>query len=65
MGAYWRNGLGTLNDAGHLNSKLTIILNDNEMSIAPNVGALAFICHRSIRYIWFKKVVEQFFKKYQ
>lgn len=49
--------LEALNDAGHLNSKLTIILNDNEMSIAPNVGALASYLSKirsNPRYIWFK-----------
>lgn len=30
-----------LNHAGHLGTKLTVILNDNEMSIAKNVGALS------------------------
>ncbi|MDD2431326.1 MAG: 1-deoxy-D-xylulose-5-phosphate synthase [Firmicutes bacterium] len=30
-----------LNHAGHLKSDLTVILNDNEMSIAQNVGALS------------------------
>jgi len=30
-----------LNDAGHQDTNLTVILNDNEMSIAPNVGAMA------------------------
>jgi 1-deoxy-D-xylulose-5-phosphate synthase len=30
-----------LNNAGHLRSQFTVILNDNEMSIAPNVGAIA------------------------
>jgi 1-deoxy-D-xylulose-5-phosphate synthase len=30
-----------LNQAGHLRKDLIIILNDNEMSISPNVGALA------------------------
>jgi len=30
-----------LNHAGHLGSRLIIILNDNEMSIAPNVGAMS------------------------
>lgn len=30
-----------LNHAGHLNTRLMVVLNDNEMSIAPNVGALA------------------------
>ena len=30
-----------LNDAGNSNTRLIVILNDNEMSIAPNVGALS------------------------
>jgi len=30
-----------LNHIGHLGTKMTIVLNDNEMSIAENVGALA------------------------
>jgi 1-deoxy-D-xylulose-5-phosphate synthase len=30
-----------LNHAGHLGVHLTVVLNDNEMSIAPNVGAIS------------------------
>ena len=30
-----------LNDAGNSNTRMVVILNDNEMSIAPNVGALS------------------------
>lgn len=30
-----------LNQAGHLGTDLIVVLNDNEMSIAPNVGALS------------------------
>jgi 1-deoxy-D-xylulose-5-phosphate synthase len=30
-----------LNDAGNQHTRMTVILNDNEMSIAPNVGALS------------------------
>ena len=30
-----------LNNAGHLNLPFTVVLNDNEMSISPNVGALS------------------------
>ncbi|MDZ4655496.1 MAG: 1-deoxy-D-xylulose-5-phosphate synthase [Coriobacteriia bacterium] len=30
-----------LNQAGHLGTRLVILLNDNEMSIAPNVGAIS------------------------
>ena len=32
--------LEALNDAGYSKSKITVILNDNEMSISPNVGGL-------------------------
>ncbi|MFC1921565.1 1-deoxy-D-xylulose-5-phosphate synthase [Chloroflexota bacterium] len=35
--------LEALNQAGHLGSKLIVILNDNGMSISPTVGALARI----------------------
>ena len=30
-----------LNDAGHSKTKMIVVLNDNEMSIAPNVGAMS------------------------
>lgn len=30
-----------LNNLGHSNTKMTVILNDNEMSIAPNVGGVS------------------------
>jgi len=33
--------LEALNQAGHLGSRLTVVLNDNGMSISPTVGALA------------------------
>ncbi|MCL0073694.1 1-deoxy-D-xylulose-5-phosphate synthase [Dehalococcoidia bacterium] len=33
--------LEALNHAGHLSSRLTVVLNDNGMSISPTVGALA------------------------
>jgi 1-deoxy-D-xylulose-5-phosphate synthase len=33
--------LEALNNLGHSKTKMTIILNDNEMSIAPNVGGLS------------------------
>jgi len=35
-----------LNNAGHLKKDLLVILNDNEMSISPNVGALAAYFNR-------------------
>jgi 1-deoxy-D-xylulose-5-phosphate synthase len=37
-----------LNHAGHLNRNLIVILNDNEMSIAPNVGALSAFMSRTM-----------------
>ena len=37
-----------LNHAGHLNKDLVVILNDNEMSIAENVGALSNFMSRTI-----------------
>jgi 1-deoxy-D-xylulose-5-phosphate synthase len=36
-----------LNNAGHLGSKLLVILNDNKMSICPRVGALAACLDRA------------------
>ncbi|GFO57090.1 1-deoxy-D-xylulose-5-phosphate synthase 2 [Geomonas sp. Red276] len=37
-----------LNHAGMLNKDLVVILNDNEMSIAPNVGAVSELLSRTI-----------------
>jgi len=37
-----------LNHAGHLNKDLVVVLNDNEMSIAENVGALSDFLSRTI-----------------
>ncbi len=37
-----------LNQAGHLNRDLIVILNDNEMSISPNVGALSSFLSRKM-----------------
>ncbi len=48
-----------LNNAGHAqNSNLIVLLNDNEMSIAPNVGALSESLRRvrsEPHYLWAKK----------
>ena len=35
-----------LNQAGHLHTPLVVVLNDNQMSIRPNVGALALYLNR-------------------
>jgi len=40
--------LEAINNAGHLKKDLIVILNDNEMSIAPNVGAISAHLNRII-----------------
>jgi 1-deoxy-D-xylulose-5-phosphate synthase len=55
-----------INHAGHLNKDMIIILNDNEMSIAENVGALSNFLNRtaSSEFVQrFKKNTESFFKR--
>lgn len=37
-----------LNQAGHLGKNLVVILNDNEMSISPNVGAISALINRKM-----------------
>ncbi len=37
-----------LNQAGHLDKNLIVMLNDNEMSISPNVGALSSFLSRKL-----------------
>jgi 1-deoxy-D-xylulose-5-phosphate synthase len=37
-----------LNHSGHLNKDLIVVLNDNEMSISPNVGALSSFLSRKL-----------------
>ncbi len=53
--------LEALNHAGHLKKKLIVILNDNEMSISPNVGALSSFLSRKMSselFLRFKKEAE-------
>lgn len=44
------NGMAfeALNHSGQLHRKLIVVLNDNEMSIAPNVGALSWFLSRAV-----------------
>jgi 1-deoxy-D-xylulose-5-phosphate synthase len=52
-----------LNQAGHLKKDLIVILNDNEMSISPNVGALSAYMNRILTgefYRRFKKETKSF-----
>ena len=54
-----------LNQAGHIKKDLIVILNDNEMSISPNVGGLAAYLSRIITgqfYNRFKDEVTSFVK---
>jgi len=55
-----------LNQAGHLGSDLIVILNDNEMSISPNVGALSSYLRKMVvdpRYIDRRKKAEEMLKR--
>jgi 1-deoxy-D-xylulose-5-phosphate synthase len=45
-----------LNHAGHLNRDMVVILNDNEMSIAENVGAISSFLSRTITNEFVHKV---------
>lgn len=48
-----------LNQAGHRRKDMIVILNDNEMSISPNVGALSAYLHRVLTGSFFKKVRQE------
>ncbi len=51
--------LEALNQAGHLGSKLIVILNDNGMSISPTVGALAKMLDRVRFHHRYRKAKEK------
>ncbi|HEY9576106.1 MAG TPA: 1-deoxy-D-xylulose-5-phosphate synthase N-terminal domain-containing protein, partial [Pseudobacillus sp.] len=58
--------LEALNHIGHEKKNMIVILNDNEMSIAPNVGALHSILGRlrtAGKYNWVKDELEGLLKK--
>ncbi|MEX2542666.1 MAG: 1-deoxy-D-xylulose-5-phosphate synthase [Trueperaceae bacterium] len=50
--------LAALNQIGHLKSRMTIILNDNEMSISENVGALNHYMSQLQVQRWFQRAEE-------
>ncbi|NMA95340.1 MAG: 1-deoxy-D-xylulose-5-phosphate synthase [Clostridiales bacterium] len=55
-----------LNDVGSSNTKITVILNDNEMSISKNVGAMSkhlTNIRSSRRYKWLKRGFDTILKK--
>ena len=45
-----------LNHAGHLGARMLVILNDNEMSISKNVGALSLFMSRNLSARWVRRV---------
>ena len=49
-----------INNAGHLGNQLLVILNDNEMSISPNVGAISKYFTRLISNPLYNKVRNEF-----
>lgn len=54
-----------LNHAGDIGRNLIVVLNDNEMSISPNVGALSAFLSRKLSnktIIYLKRSMEQFLK---
>jgi 1-deoxy-D-xylulose-5-phosphate synthase len=58
--------LEALNHIGHEKTDMIVILNDNEMSIAPNVGALHTILGKlrtTGKYQWAKEELEYILKK--
>lgn len=44
-----------LNLAGHMGRRLIVVLNDNEMSISPNVGALSLFLSRALSSRWLRQ----------
>ena len=55
-----------MNNAGHLGAKLIVILNDNDMSIAPPVGAMSAYLARASSgkmYQGVRKISKQFIKR--
>jgi 1-deoxy-D-xylulose-5-phosphate synthase len=56
-----------LNNAGDLNKNLIVVLNDNGMSIAPNVGALSSFLSRKLTrptMVFLKKQVENLLRSF-
>ncbi len=54
-----------LNQAGHTERNLIVVLNDNAMSISPNVGAFSSFLSRKMtgkRFVYFRKELENFLK---
>ena len=57
-----------LNQAGGWGGRLIVVLNDNEMSISKNVGALSLFLSRKLNQRWvkrFKKVMENWISSFR
>ena len=48
-----------LNQAGHLKKNLIVVLNDNEMSISPNVGAFSSFVSRKLTGSYFRELKKE------
>ena len=51
-----------LNNAGHLRKQLLVILNDNEMSISPNVGAIRSYLTRIVTNPLYNRIRDEIWK---
>jgi 1-deoxy-D-xylulose-5-phosphate synthase len=54
-----------LNQAGHTEKNLIVVLNDNAMSISPNVGSFSSFLSRKMtgkRFVYFRRELENFLK---
>lgn len=51
-----------LNLAGHMGRRLIVVLNDNEMSISPNVGALSLFLSRTLSSRWVRQTRREVLK---
>lgn len=51
-----------LNLAGHMGRRLIVVLNDNEMSISPNVGALSRFLSRTLSRSWVRQTKKDVLK---
>ncbi len=51
-----------LNLAGHMGRRLIVILNDNEMSISHNVGALSLFLSRTLSHRWVRQTRKEALK---
>ena len=54
-----------INNAGHLGKQMLVVLNDNEMSISPNVGAISKYFTRLISNPLYNKVRNEFWESLQ